>query len=164
MRTNRFHDTLGCVALLALLLGAGPMVRAEEDITIIAALVDGPSQFIVTTNGFHWKNGINAKPGRHEGQNEPTYINATPWIPKWNNPDERGPGESDEYPWQGKPARMTFELLAVGDSPEVDSIEPRTPPTVSRTDGTLVINIPDPESGSKWYVFALVGPKLKERK
>lgn len=125
---------------------------------IVKALVDGPSEFIVTTNGFQWKNGMNAKPGKHEGRNEPTYIHATSWYPVWGaGSGERGTDTSDVFPWPVKSSRFDFELLAIGDTPNATTVEPRTSPTISYgVDGSMIISIPDPESGSKWYIFAVI--------
>lgn len=141
-------------AVAAMQMAAG-WARAE---IIVRALVDGPSELIVTTNGFHWKNGMNAKPGRHEGRNEPTYINDKAWYPKWAKAnEERGTDKSETYSFPLATLEMEFELLAVGDTKDVTTIEPRTQPTMSHGEGKLVISIPDPEPGSKWYVFSLTG-------
>jgi hypothetical protein len=132
------------------------MAKAQDEI-IIKARVDGPSELIVSTNGFQWKNGVHAKPGRHEGRNEPTYINEIAWIPLWKHQDkDRGIDTSDMLEWPLTSLEMDFELLAIGQTPDASSVEPRTAPTMSYGAGTLIINIPDPEPGSRWYVFALV--------
>jgi len=143
-----------CVALWGTLVTAA---FSREEV-IIKVLVDGPSELIVTTNGFQWKNGMNAKPGRHESRNEPTYINETAWYPDWGaNDNERGVGTSDVCPWPIKSSQFDFELLAIGDTPDATTVEPRTSPTTSYgADGSMIVSIPDPEPGSKWYVFVVI--------
>ena len=123
---------------------------------IVKARVDAASELVVTTNGFRWKNGMYAKPGRHEGRNDPTYIDGVPWMPKWTKPaEERGVDTSDEFPFHFDSLDLDFELLAVGDSANATNVEVRSAPTFSQGANSLNINIPDPEWGSKWYVFAL---------
>lgn len=123
---------------------------------IVKARVDAASELVVTTNGFRWKNGMYAKPGRHDGRNEPTFINDVPWMPKWTKPaEERGVDTSDEFPFRFDSLDLDFELLAVGDSANATNVEVRSAPTFSQGANSLNINIPDPEWGSKWYIFAL---------
>src|SRR5882724_2462196 len=86
--------------LVANLLSAQQLAppNVTNQVTILA-YVDGPSDLHVTRQGMYWFNGINAKPGRHEGHNDPTYVNGTPWFPKWGKPQEdRGVDKSAIYP------------------------------------------------------------------
>lgn len=53
---------------------------------VIECLIDGPSELRVNKDGIYWINGDNAKPGRHSGQEEPTYVDGKSWRPNWNNP------------------------------------------------------------------------------
>ncbi|MFH0878678.1 MAG: hypothetical protein V2A34_03100 [Lentisphaerota bacterium] len=145
---------LGGVAVL--LMSQTLPVWAQEEI-IVKAYVDGPSELVITTNGFQWKNGMNAKPGRLDGRTEDTYINGKVWTPQWTKQTEdRGADTSQVFPWKIESPDLDFELLAIGDSPDVTTIEPRTAPTISYTQGAMIINIPDPEPAAKWYVFALI--------
>jgi hypothetical protein len=142
--------------LVALIVGIALPVFAEEEI-IIKAYVDGPSELVVTTNGFQWRNGMHAKPGRLAGRNEATYINDAAWYPQWTKQaEDRGADTSDVFPWAISTLDLDFELLAIGDTPEATTIEPRTAPTTSFAKGCLIINIPDPEPAARWYIFGLV--------
>lgn len=142
-------------SLASLLVTAVVAAEAPREV-IVKARVDAASELVVTTNGFRWKNGMYAKPGRHDGRNEPTYINDVPWLPKWTKPaEERGVDTSDEFPFHFENLDLDFELLAVGDSANATNVEVRSAPTISQGANSLIINIPDPEWGSKWYIFAL---------
>ncbi len=131
--------------------------------TTIEALIDGPSELRVTQTGIYWINTRNAKPGRHERRDEPTYVNDKPWKPAWKNPgEERGADTSDPYPLKLDPAHLQFELLAVGDTHGATGIQKRSAITVKKAGADLSILIPDPERGSKWYRFALIEYKGPE--
>lgn len=146
---------LAFAALASFVVTAVVAAEAPREV-IVKARVDAASELVVTTNGFRWKNGMYAKPGRHDGRNEPTYINDVPWMPKWTKPaEERGVDTSDEFPFRWDHLDLDFELLAVGDSANATNVEVRSAPTISQGAHSLNINIPDPEWGSKWYVFAL---------
>ncbi len=146
-------------SLLVLVAGAGVRIALAGESpreVIVKARIDGASELIITTNGLRWKNGMYAKPGRHEGRQDPTYVNGTPWMPKWEKPgEERGVDTSDLFPLKFATLDLDFELLAVGDSASATNIEVRSSPTLSTGSGSFIVNIPDPEWGSKWYVFAL---------
>ena len=156
-KVNRMKLCAMLTLLASIVATTSPVAQASEEI-IIKALVDGPSDLIITTNGFQWRNGANAKVGRHEGQNQPTYINDHAWYPKWEkDQEERGVDSSDTFIFPVKALNLDFELLAVGDHPDAQTIEPRTAPTVTYGQNSIIISIPDPEASSRWYVFALVG-------
>jgi hypothetical protein len=126
---------------------------------VIEALVDGPSELRVNRTGLYWINRRNAKPGKHEGRNEPTYINGATWQPLWKHPDkERGDDRSDPYDFAKPldPSRLDFKLLAVGRHRDSGQIEKRSPIQVQMLGQELSIVIPDPERGPRWYKFSLV--------
>jgi len=136
---------------------------AEAPRTTIEALIDGPSELRVTASGIYWINTRNAKPGRHDRRDEPTYVNDKPWKPAWKKPgEERGEDTSDPYPLKLDPGHLQFELLAVGDTHDATGIQKRSPITVKKAGAELSILIPDPERGSKWYRFALIEYKGPE--
>jgi len=135
----------------------------EAPRTTVEALIDGPSELRVTQTGIYWINIRNAKPGRHERRDEPTYVNDKPWKPAWKKPgEERGSDTSDPYPLKLDPGHLQFELLAVGDTHGATGIQKRSPITVKKVGADLSILIPDPESGSRWYRFALIEYKGPE--
>ena len=50
----------------------------------IRALIDGPTQLTLGVEGIRWYHSDwTAVPGRHEGRNEPTYLNNDVWYPDW---------------------------------------------------------------------------------
>src|SRR5437773_5314660 len=108
------------VCLLVCLLYSpvsGIAAAAEAPRTVVEALIDGPSELRVTRTGIYWINLGNAKPGRHERRDEPTYIDSQPWKPVWKDPSkDRGKDTSDLHPLPLEPDKLQFELLAVGDS------------------------------------------------
>ena len=50
----------------------------------VRARIDGPSQLILSPEGIRWYHwDWTAVPGRHEGRNDPTYLNDVTWYPDW---------------------------------------------------------------------------------
>ncbi|NBT49230.1 MAG: DUF5011 domain-containing protein, partial [Actinobacteria bacterium] len=50
----------------------------------VRAHIDGPSQLILSPEGIRWYHwDWTAVPGRHEGRNDPTYLNDVTWYPDW---------------------------------------------------------------------------------
>lgn len=133
---------------------------AQETGVVIQALVDGPSELRVTRQGLYWVNGANAKPGRHEGRNEPTYVNGVAWTPVWqHNEEERGIDKSEVYVLPAETLRLNVDLLSVGEKQDAEDIEVRTPIKVSSDSDEVAIIIPDPEPGPRWYKFRIT-PRL----
>lgn len=128
---------------------------------LVEALIDGPSELRVKKDGVYWINGPNAKPGRHERQNQPTYLNGRPWQPVWQAPDkERGEDTSATEMVAGlEPSGFTFKLISVGETREATGVEKRDRLEVSTKDGELSIRIPDSQRGSCWYKFELTKEK-----
>lgn len=55
----------------------------------VRAHIDGPSQLIMSAEGIRWHHwDWTAVPGRHEGRDEPTYLNDVAWYPLWPQPGE----------------------------------------------------------------------------
>ena len=126
---------------------------------LIQAYVDGITELHVTTTGIYWVNGMYAKPGRHDG-NWPTFINGQQWFPQWQKPNAaRGVDWSAPFPIKVQTLDLDLELIAVGTERDAPGIEPRSPITVARHDEELIVTIPDPEFGPRWYTFALVAAK-----
>ncbi len=125
----------------------------------IEALIDGDTQLVVTSTGIRWQSLGSAKPGRHEGRNEPTWVNGAKWMPVWAQPDEdRGVDQTQEFPLGIGFKDLKFELLAVGDHRGAEGIKPRSEVTTQQLLNSSVVTIPDEEEGSMWYRFALHKP------
>lgn len=141
--------------LLAACAVIGLFPAAKGDV-IIEAYVDGPSALHVTPTGIQWENGENAKPGKHEFHNFPTYVNGKAWMPEWTKPDEpRGCDKSDVYPIPFGTMNLELELLAVGEKRGATGIEERSPISMRMQEGDLLVVVPDPEWGPRWYRFVL---------
>ena len=138
---------------------------APYEITV-EALVDGPSSLRFTRTGFYWRNVGNAKPGRHGAQNEPTYINGRPWMPKWRKPgNDRGDDTTEPNAWNIPSLDLQVELLAVTAERGKAGIENRQAIEKKRQGNEFVIQIPDPEPGSRWYKLLIRAPDpLKVRR
>lgn len=155
---NRIQTRLVIVGLtVGTLLMPRLAASQEAREIIIKALIDGSTELHVTTNGLQWKTGDWAKPGRHGKKNEPTHVNQQRWFPKWTKPDEEyGADISDVFPFPVPTLNLDFELLAIGSSAFATNMEVRSAPTTSFGADSFIINFPDPELGSRWYIFALI--------
>jgi hypothetical protein len=127
-------------------------------VIIIETLIDGPSELRVKKDGVYWINGGNAKPGRHDGQEEPTYVNGKSWRPNWRESEkDRGVDRSATKSVEGvDPAKTEFNLVMVGFARDSVGIEKRDEIQITRKEGELSIVIPDGQSGSRWYRFELI--------
>ncbi len=125
---------------------------------VIEALIDGPSELRVKKDGIYWINGTNAKPGRHEGHEEPTYVDGKSWRPNWKEArQDRGVDRTATKSVDGiDPDKVEFKLLSISSQRDGTGIEKRDPVQVSKIKDELSINIPDSQGGSRWYRFALV--------
>lgn len=122
----------------------------------VQAYVDGSSAIHLSLQGLYWTNGGNAKPGKLDGNNFATYINGKAWFPKWGrNDNDRGKDRSDVYPLQLKSTNYEVEVVSVSIRKDTPGKERRTTPIITRENAELVINIPDPESGARWYELRL---------
>jgi hypothetical protein len=124
---------------------------------VIEALIDGPSELRVQRDSIHWLNEANAKPGRHNGKKEPTYVNDLPWHPEWENPADRGDDKSKPYPLPARfdSNRLDFKLISVSTSRGVAGIEQRDPIKARGVGSDYSVYIPDKLSGARWYKFAI---------
>ncbi len=148
-----------CSLLTLLALTATLAAEPATYEVTIEALVDGPSTLHFTKTGFFWQNEGNAKPGRHDAHNEPTYVNSRPWTPKWRKPEkERGDDTSDTFPWVIGSLELECELVAVTRERGGSGIEKRTPLERKRDGGEYTVRIPDPEGGSRWYRIVVRAP------
>ena len=124
---------------------------------VIEALIDGPSELHVKKEGIMWVNGENAKPGRHDKQHEPTYINGQGWQPIWKKANkERGIDQTTLHalPFTD-PVNLEYKLIAVTINHGGSGIEKRDTVQVTKGTDELIINIPDSQSGARWYKFSL---------
>ncbi|MFZ4763547.1 MAG: SHD1 domain-containing protein [Roseimicrobium sp.] len=124
---------------------------------IIEALIDGPSELRVKKDGIYWINGENAKPGRHEGQEEPTYVDGKSWRPNWKNQRaDRGVDRTATKSVEGlDPTKVRFKLLSVTMTRDGVGIEKRDEITANLLQDEFSIRIPDSQTGSRWYKLAL---------
>ena len=128
------------------------------DVIVVEALIDGDSELHLTPTGLYWKELGGSKPGRHQGSNLPTYINAVAWMPQWGHP-EAAYGFDQTEPLKITLGKMNFaiEVLAIGGSykdktpAKIQGIDKRDPVTISSKDGEQVVSIPDHQGGDKWY-------------
>jgi hypothetical protein len=139
-----------------------PRVTVESGKLVITALIDGIVELHVTPAGFYWVNGDYAKPGMHEPNNFPTFVNGKPWFPTWGKPNERrGTDKCELFAFASSSLDLEMELIAVGKTADCTGIEPRSPIQLRRDADELVVTIPDPEWGARWYSFALVPSAAK---
>lgn len=144
---------------------SGALAPLPVDALLIEAQIDGPSELRVKKDGIYWINGPNAKPGRHERQNFPTYLNGREWRPVWQEPEkDRGRDTSSTEAVPGlDPKTLNFTLLSVGQTREAAGIEERDKIEVTSKEGELAIRIPDSQGGSRWYKFELSSRKKQDR-
>jgi hypothetical protein len=122
----------------------------------IKAYVDGPSELHVTPDGVYWINGKNAKPGKLDGANFPTYVNGEAWFPLWQNrTHDRGEDKSFPHSLQSPSIDFDFKLISVGYTKDDNEMVKRTPVTYQKEGPEYVVYIPDPEPGAMWYTFVL---------
>jgi len=127
---------------------------------IVQALIDGSTELRITAEGIYWAilGGV-AKPGRHQGADEPTYVNGSAWRPRYEeNRQDRGTDTSAVYRMPLFPEMMKFELLAVGPEKDSNGVERRSPISERRSDKDYVLTIPDNDGGSRWYKIRLYYP------
>jgi hypothetical protein len=132
-----------------LFLASAVVCRAQQtryQITI-EAYVDGPSSLRFTPSGFYWHNGENAKTGRQNARNEPTFVNGKPWKPKWR----KNGTESNTYQWSVPKIELTWELVSVTVKRGGRSVERRDLVDAKRENGEYSIGIADHASGARWY-------------
>ncbi len=145
------------VLLLVAVVWMPGVVRAQLGISeiVIDAFVDGPSTLHLTPEGVYWTNGNNKKPGRWGGTDFPTYVNGAEWKPAWSNPKESGPDKSGLYAIKLGTVDVNYNLISVRQERGQNGKDKRTPITAKKEGAEFIVIIPDPESGPRWYKFAL---------
>ncbi|WP_146850614.1 hypothetical protein [Brevifollis gellanilyticus] len=147
------------LAFLALLLTSAVHAADKGPQTfVIEALIDGPSELRVKKNGIYWVNGPNAKPGRHNGQEFPTFVDGKPWRPNWK--ESRGDRGNDKSATRSvdriDPTKIEFKLVMVSFKRDGTGIEKRDAIKAALAGEEYSIEIPDLQSGSRWYRFELI--------
>jgi hypothetical protein len=134
-----------------------PAAGLPSGAVVIEALIDGPSELRVQKDGIYWINVANAKPGRHTGKKEPTYVNDVAWQPEWKNPADRGDDKSKPYllPQRLDSPRLDFKLIAVTARRGDAGLDTRDPIKTKGVGSEYSVYIPDLMSGSRWYKFAI---------
>lgn len=131
-------------------LAPGARQETVENFTV-EAQIDGNTELHVTKEGIYWTvPGGEAKPGLHDGANEPTYVNGARWKPKWRAQGTRGPDTSEVYPVKTTSPKLMAETMLVS-SERFGKNENRTPIATSVKEDHFVVTIRDPEGGSRWY-------------
>lgn len=132
--------------------------HASVNEIIIEALIDDVSEIWLTSEGIHWEHITRyAKPGLHDGRNEPTLINGKEWFPVWGQPEkERGVDTTERHPLPINTLNFNAELLAVGQHRNAKGIE-RGSIKLRREKHADVVTVDDrlPLSGSRWYRIRL---------
>ena len=141
------------IARLSIKAGAAPVS------IIIEAYIDGDSNLVIIPDqGLQWNEaGTTAfRPGLHDNQNAPTYINDQKWSPAWSDGAQAGPGNSDIFP-ADIPATGTWavEVVSISDSRGASGIMDRDPVTIRKFGLNTVVSIPDSQGGACWYKLKL---------
>lgn len=141
-------------AVFALAINAYAETKPGE--LVIEAQVDGPSALHIKPGSIYWENGVNAKPGKANLLNEPTYVNGIAWLPKWKKPKEdRGDDRTAPYAVGLGTTDLALELLSVTLERGQAGIEQRSTIVEKREHGEYIITIPDVQSGERWYKFVV---------
>jgi hypothetical protein len=137
-------------AMAAAAAGRPGLVKPVE--LIVEAYIDGNTTLHVTPAGIYWKSHGAAKPGKHDGRDEATYVNGQEWKPKWGQPGDRGDDQSDGFRLAlGSVRDLEVEVVACGREKGGTGIEQRDPVTGAMTGEEYVVTIKDGQSGARWY-------------
>lgn len=133
---------------------ARPAVARTE--FIVEALIDGHSELHLTPVGLYWVNRDFAKPGRHNGLKEPTFVNGARWQPLWGRPrEDNGWDATDLYPVKLGRLDFGFAVANVSFQRGQKGFEVRGPVSLGRLRSEQVIYISDDLPGSRWYIIEL---------
>jgi hypothetical protein len=155
MKLASFLILAGCFLATPTFAQTSTANTSPKEITV-EAFIDGPSSLHLTLQGLYWTNGGNAKPGRHNAHNYPTYIDGKSWMPKWGKEgDDRGDDKCDIFPLRLTTVEYDLDVVGISDRKGIARKDRRTAPTAMRQNGEFVVNIPDPEVGAKWYKLRL---------
>lgn len=136
---------------------AGVAWKGRPTLTV-RAYIDGRSELILHRNTVHWHHFDFAAPGRHGGNNFPTYLNGKAWFPTW--PDvptaENRDCNCNSSTFVGVPrlpARsQTVDLTIVNARGSVSIVQQPN----ANNDYTLVLEFNDnPLGGPAWYEVTL---------
>ena len=129
---------------------AGPARKFEA--VVVDALVDGNSELHVTKDGLRWVHkGSFAKPGLWEkGKTQSTYINGKAWEPTWQLPDTRVADVSDVFPLPTPAPKVVVELISTS-TKRGGKNENKGTLAVQPKENHVVVGIPDPAGGGRWY-------------
>jgi hypothetical protein len=161
--TVEWRSVLPRAVILSFMLAAAGLVaaRAEMPDTLrVRALIDGQSLLVISQNSILWEHLLAARPGRHEDQNEPTYLNTYAWLPEWPDEEDRLPGESLPLA-----ARVTFSNTPIS----IELLDARSKVQIlqqpeSGNGFRLVIDFDDWErASSAWYEILLTGVSLQPK-
>jgi hypothetical protein len=133
--------------------GQPPSVPGER--LQVEAYIDGAAELHLGKEGFYWVEGDSAKPGRHGGRNEPTYVNGEKWLPVWGKPGEGGPDRSQPYPFKFASPCYDLEIPSISTEQGVPGRDVRDPVTVRCLKDEQVLFIPDTQEGARWYTLRL---------
>lgn len=147
--TRHFYCILGLVIL------SGAPVFAQSGTIGVEALIDGRSQLILQADTAQWYHLDFAAPGRHEFQDEPTYLNGVPWLPMWPDVPDAENREcecySDTYVGVVPPLPMAdygVQLEVVQARGDVQIVEP---PSAANNYRVVIEFNDNPILGSEWY-------------
>jgi len=147
--------TIKLIAVISV-IAITAFAKSDPNEIIIEAQVDGPSALHIKPNSIYWENGVNAKPGRTNLLNEPTYVNGIAWTPKWKKTKEdRGNDTTTPYRAGLGTTDLKFEVLSVTLERGQSGIEERSAVVGRREAGEYVIAIPDTQSGERWYKLVI---------
>lgn len=135
------------------LQSAEPPAPDPVEQLVVEALIDGNSELHITPRGIYWLQlHGGAKPGRHNGANEPTFINGRPWMPLWQNPKrERDEDRSALLPLPMGRLDFDVQVLAIGQRRGEPGVESRDPVTIRAEHLEQVVSIPDTQFDARWY-------------
>jgi hypothetical protein len=154
-KLNEEIKTLAPAAAPDQATAAGPTRKFEE--VLVDALIDGNSELHVTKEGLRWVHkGRFAKPGRwEEGKKHSTYINGNAWEPTWQLADNRAADVSDVFPLPTPAPKLLVELIST--SPKrAGKNENKGNLAVQVKENHVVVGIPDPAGGGRWYRIRIV--------
>ncbi len=126
---------------------------------IIEALVDDTSELWLYPDKMVWHNLRDAKPGRHGGRNEPTFIMSHHiiWVPGWQKPEEDvGVDVSLPLPIQFGQDYFAVELLGASKKRPADKNDRDASIKTYQRDGAFVIRFEDVWAGPAWFKVKVV--------
>ncbi len=132
----------------------------KQNQIIIEAFLHQGNRLVADSNGIHWETlDQGVKPGTYPGRNwnEPTYVNAIPWHPRWSTGlDEHVLDRSESCPVRIPSVKdLNFEILGVSESGDVYVQKECPNIKVFRTDDAFVVRFSGFEIQFRWCQFRL---------